>query len=67
MLTSGKNQNSRKLQSNFGFVLAMNAPQGIRASVILNLHSTFMLTSEKNKNTRKSHRNFGFWLAMNSP
>ena len=37
MLTSGKNKNTRKLQSNFGFVLAMNAPQGTRVSVILNL------------------------------
>jgi hypothetical protein len=47
MLTSGKNKNTRKLHRNFGFVLAMNSPKGIRASVILNLQSAFILISKE--------------------
>jgi len=60
MLTSEKNKNARKLRSNFGFSLAMNSPQGIRASVILNL--SFNIHVDKRKKQKYPQIAPQFWV-----
>jgi hypothetical protein len=55
-----KNKNTRKLHINFGFMLVMTSPQGIRASVILNL--SFNMHVDKRKKQKLPQITQQFWV-----